>query len=389
MKFITSLNPQNKKVLLRVDYNIDLDEKRRIVNDFRIRASLPTIKFLLDKNAKKIIIVSHLGRPKGRDKKLSLAPIAENLQKLLKQKVVFIDDCIGERVKNEIEKNEKDKIFVLENTRFYSEEEKNDKNFAKKLAELAEVYVNDAFGVSHRLNASVAAIVNFLPSYGGLLLQKEIINLSHLKEKAERPFTVILGGAKISDKLPTINKFLNIADYILIGGGLANTIWKAWGFNVGKSLVEKEKIVEAKMLGSKNAELILPGDFLVAPSFKAKKGVERQIGKIKNNEIIVDIGPIAIQTFCKLINAAKTILWNGPMGYWENKAFREGTKKIAEAIAKNKNFTVVGGGETLIAIEELKLSENYSFVSTGGGAMLEFLAGNNLPAIALLEKNNL
>jgi 3-phosphoglycerate kinase len=370
---------------LRVDYNVDLDDKGKIISDFRIRASLPTINFLLANNAKKIIIISHLGRPKGKDKNLSLKPIAEHLGRLLKKEVVFVDDCIGDQVRQSIESNEDKKIFLLENLRFYEGEEKNDEAFAKELAKLADVYVNDAFGVCHRLNASVAAITKFLPSYAGLLLEKEVNNLSRLKGKVERPFVVVLGGAKISTKLPVIKKFLEIADYILLGGGLANTVCEAWGFNVGKSLVEKEMLEEAKALGSSKAELILPGDFVVAFSFDAKKGMIREMGEVKNDEIIVDIGPVATKFFVNTIKKAKTILWNGPMGYWENKKFREGTEKVAKAIAQNKNFTVVGGGETLTVVEDLKLFDKYSFVSTGGGAMLEFLSEDNLSSLKLLE----
>lgn len=384
MNIINSEVVSNKKILLRVDYNVDLDKEGKILSDFRIRQSLETIKFLL-KKSKKIIIISHLGRPEGKDKKLSLEPIAKHLEKILKHKIIFVDDCIGQRVKDTID-NSKETIFLLENLRFYKEEENNDESFAKKLAELADVYVNDAFGVSHRLNASVAAITKFLPSYIGFLMQKEIENLSKVKNNADHLFVIVLGGAKISTKLPLIKAFLDKADYILLGGGLANTIWKAWGFNVGKSLVEEKMIEEAKSLGSQKAELILPGDLVVASDFGAKESKVKEIGEIENKDIIVDIGPIAAKTFADIIKNAKTVLWNGPMGYWENKEFREGTKKIAKAIAQNKNFTVVGGGETLTVVEDLKLLDKYDFVSTGGGAMLDFLTSDDLPALKVLKQ---
>ncbi|MGB9847726.1 MAG: phosphoglycerate kinase [Minisyncoccia bacterium] len=384
MNIINSEVVSNKKILLRVDYNVDLDKEGKILSDFRIRQSLETIKFLL-KKSKKIIIISHLGRPEGKDKKLSLEPIAKHLEKILKHKIIFVDDCIGQRVKDTID-NSKETIFLLENLRFYKEEENNDESFAKKLAELADVYVNDAFGVSHRLNASVAAITKFLPSYIGFLMQKEIENLSKVKNNADHLFVIVLGGAKISTKLPLIKAFLDKADYILLGGGLANTIWKAWGFNVGKSLVEEKMIEEAKSLGSQKAELILPGDLVVASDFGAKESKVKEIGEIENKDIIVDIGPIAAKTFANIIKNAKTVLWNGPMGYWENKEFREGTKKIAKAIAQNKNFTVVGGGETLTVVEDLKLLDKYDFVSTGGGAMLDFLTSDDLPALKVLKQ---
>lgn len=384
MNIINSEVVSNKKILLRVDYNVDLDKEGKILSDFRIRQSLETIKFLL-KKSKKIIIISHLGRPEGKDKKLSLEPIAKHLEKILKHKIIFVDDCIGQTVKDTID-NSKETIFLLENLRFYKEEENNDESFAKKLAELADVYVNDAFGVSHRLNASVAAITKFLPSYIGFLMQKEIENLSKVKNNADHLFVIVLGGAKISTKLPLIKAFLDKADYILLGGGLANTIWKAWGFNVGKSLVEEKMIEEAKSLGSQKAELILPGDLVVASDFGAKESKVKEIGEIENKDIIVDIGPIAAKTFADIIKNAKTVLWNGPMGYWENKEFREGTKKIAKAIAQNKNFTVVGGGETLTVVEDLKLLDKYDFVSTGGGAMLDFLTSDDLPALKVLKQ---
>lgn len=381
------INPNivsNKKILLRVDYNVDLDKNGKIISDFRLRASLETINFLLKCSAQKIIIISHLGRPEGRDKKLSLEPIGKHLEKLLKKRVVFLADCIGEQIKNTII-NSKEKIFLLENLRFYKEEENNDESFAQKLAELADVYVNDAFGVSHRLNASVAAITKFLPSYAGFLMKKEVENLSKIKDNAASPFVVVLGGAKISTKLPLIKAFLNKADYILLGGGLANTVWKAWGFNVGKSLVEEKMIQEAREIGSQKAELILPGDLIVASDFNDKNGKTKEIGEIKEEDIIVDIGPVATKTFVSIIKNAQTVLWNGPMGYWENKKFRDGTEKLAKAIAKNKNFTVVGGGETLTVIEELDLLNKYHFVSTGGGAMLDFLSTNELPALKFLQ----
>lgn len=385
IKTITPKIINHKKILLRVDFNVDLDDKGKILSDFRIRANLPTIEFLLKNQAEKVIIISHLGRPKGKDKKLSLLPIAKHLEQLLKQKVVFLQDCIGDQIKNEINIR-KERIFVLENLRFYEEEENNDKKFAQQLAALADVYINDAFGVSHRLNASVAAITQFLPSYAGLLLTNEVNNLNRLIKNAVSPFVVVLGGAKISTKLPLIDVFLEKADTILLGGGLANTIWKAWDFEIGKSLFEAEKISDAKNLGSRKAELVVPADFLVASSFKSTKGKVKEIGDIGPKDIIVDVGPIATKAFCGLIKSAKTILWNGPMGYWENKAFRNSTIKIAQAIANNQGFTVVGGGETLTVIEELHLLNHYSFVSTGGGAMLEFLAKGELPALNFLKK---
>jgi len=385
MQVIDGIDVKNKKVLLRADFNVDLDENGKILSDFRIRAVLPTIDYLFQNGASRIIIISHLGKPKARDEKLTLKPVGEKLQQLLGRPVVFLDDCRGEKIKKAIGEAVNNSSILLENLRFYPEEENNDNNFAKELASLADIYVNDAFGVCHRLNASVAAVTKFLPSFAGLLLKKEIENLNKVMAGFERPLVLILGGAKISTKLPLIKSFSAMADSILLGGALVNTILKAWSFSVGQSLVEDEMISEASQIGSAKAELILPGDFLVGSSMEAKAAEIRRLGEVQGEDWILDIGPASQMMFSDIIKKAKTIVWNGPMGYFENPVFSEGTKKIIEAVAASSAFSVVGGGETLTALEKWNFLDKMSFVSTGGGAMLSYLAGEKMPGIEALN----
>jgi phosphoglycerate kinase len=385
MQFIGETDVKNKKVLLRADFNVDLDENGKILSDFRIRAVLPTIDYLFQNGASRIIIISHLGKPKAGDEKLTLKPVGEKLQQLLGKPVVFLDDCRGEKIKKAIGEAANSSTILLENLRFYPEEENNDNNFAKELASLADIYVNDAFGVCHRLNASVAAVTKFLPSFAGLLLKKEIENLNKVMAGFERPLVLILGGAKISTKLPLIKSFSAMADSILLAGALVNTVLKAWNFSVGQSLVEDEMISEASQISSGKAELILPGDFLVGSSMEAKAAEIRRLGEVQDEDWILDIGPASQVMFSDIIRKAKTIVWNGPMGYFENPVFSEGTKKVIEAVAASSAFSVVGGGETLTALEEWSFFDKISFVSTGGGAMLSYLAGEKMPGIEALN----
>jgi len=385
MKFVDETPIKDKKVLLRTDFNVDLSENGKILSDFRIRAALPTIHYLLKNGVSKIIIIAHLGKPKGRDPEFSFKVVADHLIQLLNRPVIFVDDCKGEKVKIAINSSPNSSILFLENLRFYEEEEKNDENFAKELATLADVYVNDAFGVCHRNAASVVAITKFLPSFGGLLLKKEIENLNKVMAGFERPLVLILGGAKISTKLPLIKSFSAMADSILLGGALVNTILKAWSFFVGQSLVEDEMISEASKIGSAKAELILAGDFLVGPSTDVKVAEIRRLGEVRPQDKILDIGPASQAMFSDIIKKAKTIVWNGPMGYFENPVFSEGTKKIIEAIVASSAFSVVGGGETLTALEEWSFFDKISFVSTGGGAMLSYLAKEKMPGLEALS----
>jgi len=383
MKSVKLAEIKNKKIFLRVDFNIDLDENGNILSDFRIKAIIPTIEFLMAGQVDKIILASHLGKPKDKEERLSLKPIAKHLEPLLGKNILFLNDCIGEVIKEKINNSPTGSIILLENLRFYKEEEKNDEKFAKQLADLADIYINDAFGVCHRENASVVAITKFLPSYGGLLLEKEIENLDKVKDNLEKPLVLILGGAKISTKLPLIKKFLNKADQILLGGGLANTVLKAREREIGKSFFEPELLGEAQKLNVEN--VIMPNDFLVGNSLKDKEARVVSADEVASNDWILDIGPDSLNNFINIIQNAKIIIWNGPMGYSENPAFSIGTKEIIKAISFSKAYSLVGGGETLLDLEKTKSLDKMSFVSTGGGAMLAYLSGEILPGLKYLK----
>jgi phosphoglycerate kinase len=387
MNHLTPDVVKNKKILLRVDFNVDLDENNEIIDDFRIIQAIPTIEFLLNNQAKRIILISHLGRPQGESdfQKLSLEPVANYLEKLLKRKVYFIKDFLKQ--KEEIEKTEAGSVILLENIRFYPEEEKNDFEFAKKLSELGDIYINDAFSVSHREEASLVSLPKILPHYAGLLLEKEIENLDKIKNASSDNLVIILGGAKIEDKLPLINNFINKAKYILVGGALANTIIKSWDFEVGESLVDEQMIEEAKNVGSQKGELVIPGDYLVLT--KKDKVEKRGLGEVSKTDKILDIGPIAAKTFAKIISKADLIFWNGPMGKIEDKRFRNGTNQVLEGIINNKKAQIViGGGDTLKSLKILNSKfqiPDSIFLSTGGGAMMDYLAGKPMPGLMALN----
>lgn len=394
MKSIKNIkNLKNKNVLVRVDFNVPINNGK-IEELFRIEAVLPTIKYLIKKKAK-IILISHLGRPiafaqskksKIKNKKFSLEPIAKYLSKLLKKNVKFIGDCIGENPKKEISKMKRGEVVLLENLRFYKGEEKNDINFAKELAKLADIYINDAFAVSHRVHASVEAITKFLPSFAGFLLEKEIKVLSSVFQNPRRPLCLVMGGVKLETKLPLIRKFISVADNIIIGGALANTLLLAQKLAVGKSFVEKKYLKELKPIKISDSIFHLPVDVRVSESLSGKKPVFiKAVGKIKENEIILDIGPETEKLFTSIIKSSKMVIWNGPMGFFELDKFLSGSRAIAKAIASSKIYSIVGGGDTIALINKLKLFKKYSFVSTGGGAMLEFLAGKKLPGIEALK----
>jgi len=377
MKVVTSSAVKNKKVLMRVDFNVVFDKQGNIVDDFRIIKVLPTIKFLKDNNSKKIILISHLGRPLMHNKELSLKPIADYLERLLGQKIYFLTTDIGPELKKEIDALPQCSIVLLENIRFYPEEEENNHNFAQELSQLGDVFINEAFSVSHRKAASIFAITKFLPSYIGLLFQAETKALDSIKNITSDRLVVILGGAKIKDKLPIINYFLNKAKFILVGGAIANTIIKSWDFEVGNSLVEPEMVSEAKNLGSQKAELVIPGDYEVLTN--KNQVVTRNLGEIIKTDTILDIGPIATKTFEKIISRAEIIFWSGPLGKIEDNRFRKGTKGVIDAILNNRKAQIViGGGDTLMSIKLLKPEYSLDntpsrFFSTGGGAMLEYL----------------
>lgn len=395
-------NLKNKKVLIRVDFNCPI-QKGQVIDDCRIRFAMPTIEYLV-KQGSRVVLISHLGRPKGRRvQKYSLKPIYKNLDtRCPKIKVRFVGDCVGEKVQKAIEKMKAGEVVLLENLRFYKGEEKNDSKFAKQLAILADIYINDAFSVCHRKHASVCAITKYLPSYAGFLLEKEVKSLSLVLEKPKHPFVIVMGGVKISTKIGAIKNLIKIADKILVGGALANNFLKARGFNIGRSIYEPKMINTAKTLlkntrtnFSKNLsgqeKIILPVDF----KSKSVTGIPilgaGDLNQFKRNFEILDIGPRTIKLFSQYIKSVKTIVWNGTMGYFEDTKFSHGTKSIAQAILKNKKANIIiGGGETISALTQLT---NYPstqspnlFVSTGGGAMLTFLSGKTLPGIKPLIK---
>ena len=382
MLTIKSADVKNKKVLLRVDFNVVLVKKggtTRIADDFRIRAALPTIKHLL-KNKAKIIIASHLG-----DGKESLRPVSRRLEKLLKKKVRFVGECVGKKVENKAEKMKNGQILFLENLRRHPEEKKNDLEFAEKLARLAQIYVNDAFGVCHRPHASVVGITKFLPSYAGLLLEKETNVLEQATTSPDRPLAVIVGGAKISTKIKLIERFLNLADDVILGGALANTVLKAKGLSVGKSFVEEEMIEPLKKVEITSPKLHLPVDVIVSSSESGERPVRVcGVGGVKNGEKIFDIGPDSLVLFDKIIHNAKTIIWNGPIGLFEVEQFARGSYFIAQSVATSSAYSIVGGGETIAVLGKLNLTDKFNHVSTGGGALLEFLSGNKLPGLESL-----
>ena len=392
MKSLKSVNISEKSVLMRVDFNVPVNG-REVLDDFRIQRVLPTIQFLREKKAKKVVLISHLGQPDMEDKdksEFSLAPIANHLEKLIGEKIYFTATLIGKDLKEEIENLPDGSIILLENIRFYKEENQNDKNFAKELAKIADVFINEAFSVCHRKTASLCAITKFLPSYAGILLEEELTNLNKVIQKPQHPLVAILGGVKIKDKISVIEKFKDKADCILLGGVMANTFLKANDFSIGKSLYDEEAFIQAKNLCTGKTELILPGDFVILDKNNQKK--VRELGKIGKDDKILDIGPIACGTFSKIIFKAKTVFFNGPMGKFEDERFSDGTNEIINAIIKNRSaFAVIGGGETIASLRILNSKfqiPNSIFLSTGGGAMLKYLAGESLPGLLALEIKN-
>ena len=386
MKKLKDADVKGKTVLLRVDFNVTI-KNGKVTEDFRMRAVLPTIQYLLGTGAKKIVIVSHLGRPNGNDTDYTLAPVAGHLSELLSSPVEFIAGPIGGNLKTKIEDSESP-VIVLENLRFYKEEEENDEGFVRELASLADIFVQDAFGVMHRSHASIVGVPKILSCYGGLLLEREVHTLSSLLKDPERPLTMLMGGAKISTKIKVIEKFLDIVDNICLGGALANTALKAKGLAVGKSLIEEGVVDKIKNIRLTNTRLHLPLDVKVAKDKEAVDGINiKGAGNVGEDEIILDIGPDTQDLFSNVIHKSKTIIWNGPMGYIENEAFREGTYRVARELAavSDGTFTVVGGGDTYLILEELDIMDKISFVSTGGGAMLDFLADGTLPGIEALK----
>ncbi|WP_312908761.1 phosphoglycerate kinase [Tissierella praeacuta] len=394
-KSLKDLDFAGKKVLVRCDFNVPMDEEGRITDDIRIKSSLPTINYLVEKGAK-VILMSHLGRPKGEpNKKYTLEPVAKRLRVLLNKKVIFAQDdlVVSDMVKKQVDAMKDGDIVLLENTRFRKEEEKNEENFAKNLASLGELYVNDAFGTSHRAHASNVGVSTYLPSAVGFLVEKEISVMGKALESPERPFVAILGGAKVSDKIGVIENLINKVDTIIVGGGMAYTFLKAQGYEIGKSLLEEDKIDLANELLKKaknnNVKLMLPVDVAAAKEFKNDTEFKTvKIDNIPNDMMGLDIGEKSIELFSNIIKEAKTVVWNGPMGVFEMENFAKGTYAIAKAMAESEAVTIVGGGDSASAVEKSGYADRMTHISTGGGASLELLEGKILPGIESISNNN-
>ncbi|EMT38498.1 phosphoglycerate kinase [Thermoanaerobacter thermohydrosulfuricus] len=389
-KTVRDIDVAGKRVLVRVDFNVPMDENKNITDDTRIKAALPTIEYLINHNAK-VILVSHLGRPKGKvNPEYSLKPVAKRLSELLGKQVIMAEDVIGDDAKTKAAALKEGEVLLLENVRFHAEEEKNDTQFAKELASLADIYVNDAFGTAHRAHASTAGVAAYLPAVSGFLIEKELTIMGEALENPKRPFVAILGGAKVSDKIGVITNLLEKVDSLLIGGGMAYTFIKAKGYEIGKSLLEEDKIELAKELmekaKQKGVNLMLPVDTVIAKELKSGVPYEVvDIDKMPQDQIGVDIGPKTIEEYSKVIKRAMTVVWNGPMGVFEIPEFAKGTEAIAKALSECKGTTIVGGGDSAAAIEQLGYADKVTHISTGGGASLEFLEGKVLPGIDVLN----
>lgn len=389
-KTVRDLDVAGKKVLVRVDFNVPLNDKGEITDDTRITASLPTIQYLLEQKAA-VILMAHLGRPKGQVKpELSLAPVAKHLGKLLGKKILFAPDCVGEAAQAAASKLKPGHILLLENLRFHKEEEKNDMDFAEKLASLADLYVNDGFGVSHRAHASVEGVTHFLPAAAGFLLEKEIQYVGQAVTNPLHPFVAIIGGAKVSDKIGVISNLLDKVDTLLIGGGMANTFLAAQGYKMGKSLVEEDKLDLAKELLAKakknKVNMLLPTDLVMAAAFAPDaEHVTEKVKNLNQAYMALDIGAETSKAYAEALADAKMIVWNGPMGVFEMDAFCKGTEAVAKAVAKSRATSIVGGGDSVAAIEKLGLAKRITHISTGGGASLEYLEGKVLPGVAALD----
>lgn len=390
-KTVRDIDVAGKKVLVRCDFNVPLDgETGAITDNRRIRAAIPTIQYLIDHNAK-VILCSHLGRPKGEvNSKYSLKPVAEELSKLLGKEVKLAKDVIGEDAQKLTSEIKEGEVVLLENVRFHKEEEKNDPEFAKKLASFAEIYVNDAFGTAHRAHASTAGVADYLPAVSGFLIEKELEFLGSSLENPERPFVAILGGAKVSDKIGVIENLIEKVDTLIIGGGMAYTFYKAQGHHIGTSICEEDKLDLAtsllKKAEEKGVKLLLPVDNHVSSEY-SNDGEDRFVEstEIPDGFMGLDIGPKTIENFKNAIKNAKTVLWNGPLGVTEFSKFAEGTRAIATALAESDAVTIIGGGDSAAAVEKMGLADKMTHISTGGGASLEFLEGKVLPGIDCLN----
>jgi len=387
---IEQVQVQGKRVFARVDFNVPMDDNQNITDDTRIRAALPTIEHLIN-NGAKVILASHLGRPKGKvNPKYSLKPVAQRLSELLQKDVQMAPDCIGPEVENLVKQLQDGEVLLLENVRFHAEEEKNDPEFAGKLAALAEIYVNDAFGTAHRAHASTEGIAKYIPAYAGFLMKKEIDVMGKALENPVRPFIAIIGGAKVSDKIGVIENLINKVNTLIIGGGMANTFLKAKGYETGKSLVEEDKLELAKemleLAKNKGVNFLLPTDVVVAKEFAATAPSQVvEASAIQSDDLALDIGPQSAEAFAQEIASAQTVIWNGPMGVFEMEPFAKGTERIAQAMAACNGVTIVGGGDSVAAVEKMGVAQKLTHISTGGGASLEFLEGKVLPGVAALR----
>lgn len=392
-KTIKDVDVKGKKVLMRVDFNVPLTKEGKVSDDTRVVKTLPTIQYLKERGAK-IILMSHLGKPKGKVvDELKLEPVARHLSSLLNEPVLMLNDCVGEEVESNISGMQEGDVVLLENLRFHTGEKENNDEFAKKLASLADIYVNDAFGTAHRKHASTAGVTKYVENaVAGLLMEKEIESLSVVLNDPDHPLVCLVGGAKISTKIRVIERLLKRAEKVLLGGALVNNILKEKGLNVGKSKIEEEALSEARQLlpylekeGEKK-KLYLPEDYIVAdkPEEKAKSRISNG-ADLNDQEMILDIGPNTIEQYKGIIKEAKMVIWNGPMGLFEIPEFSKGSYEIARAVADSEATSIIGGGETLDLVKSLGLDEKLTFVSTGGGAMLEFLEGKELPGIAALN----
>ena len=397
-KTVKDIDVRGKRVLVRVDFNVPLDADRNITDDRRIVAALPTIKYLID-NGARVILVSHLGRPETDENgkatpdsvvKFNLDPVAQRLSDLLGKQVAKPDDCIGDEVKDLVMGMKDGDVVLLENVRFYKKESKNDPGFAEKLASLAELYVNDAFGAAHRAHASTEGVTKFLPGVAGFLMQKELDYLGKAVSDPDRPFLAILGGAKVADKIPVIDNLLTKVNSLIIGGGMGYTFFKAQGYEIGKSLLDQDGLELAKSAMAKAKELgvnlVLPVDVVVGKEFaNDTENKVVAVDAIPADWMGLDIGPKSIEAFKQIIAESKTIIWNGPMGVFEMPTFAVGTKAIAQALADSGATTIIGGGDSAAAVEQMGFADKMSHVSTGGGASLEFLEGKELPGVVCLQ----
>jgi phosphoglycerate kinase len=389
---IRDIDPKGKRVFMRVDFNVPLDDSGSITNDTRIRATLPTIQYATEHGAR-LILASHLGRPKGKpNPKMSLKPAATQLSELLGKPVKFAADCVGPEAEKEAQSLKDGEVLLLENLRFHPEEEKNDAAFAQRLANLAELYVNDAFGSAHRAHASTEAITHFLhPAVAGFLMEKELQYLSKAVENPEHPYVAIVGGVKVSDKIDLLKNFVKQANAILVGGAMAYTFLKAQGREVGRSKVEEDKLDLARELmqlaAERKVDFKLPKDHVVTEKIDASSGAEVATGAISSDRLGVDIGPATRAEYAAVIQRAKTIVWNGPMGVFEIPQFAEGTLAVAHAVADSSAISIVGGGDSVAAVDKAGVASKISHISTGGGASLEFLSGMKLPGVEALTES--